>query len=70
MNSPKDAYNFAYSLLSCDYVYNIISQAENLLEDKLPERFDMLNTETLYKIYEETDLRDWLNMAFCEYKVN
>jgi len=68
MNSPKDSYNFASSLLSCDYVYNIISQAKILIEGPLPERFDFINTETLYEIYEGTNLREWLYMTYCEYK--
>lgn len=66
MNSTSDAYNFAESILSCDYVNNIITQAEDLIEGPLPERFDIISTEKLFEIYQGTHLREWLYMTFSE----
>lgn len=66
MKSEKDAYNFATSLLSCDYVYNIINQANEFMEGGLPEEFSIIETNELERIYSETNLGEWLYFIYCE----
>lgn len=66
MKSENDAYNFAESLLSCDYIYNIINQANELIEGELSERFSIIRTDELERIYSETNLEDWLYVIYCE----
>lgn len=66
MKSEKEAYNFATSLLSCDYIYNIINQANEFLDGGLPEYFCIIETNELEKIYSETNFGEWLYFIYCE----
>jgi hypothetical protein len=66
MKSEKDAYDFATSLLSCDYIYNIINQANEIMEGELPERFNIIGTDELERIYSGTNLEEWLYVIYCE----
>ena len=66
MKSEKDAYDFADSLLSSDYIYKVINQANELLEGEMPEEYNVIEAGELVKIYSETSLAEWLYYIYCE----